>query len=88
MFVFRCEVFAVGNGVGCRETETYISSLIKENNLKMNYWYSMECFFKFVWLPIFILSLLFPISKMKKKLAWPPLLNIEHGTQTGPWMKH
>jgi hypothetical protein len=30
----------------------------------------------------------FPISKMKKKLAWPPLLNIEHGTQTGPWMKH
>ena len=44
MFVFRCEVFAVGNGVGCRETETYISSLIKENNLKMNYWYSMECF--------------------------------------------
>lgn len=32
-----CEVFAVGNGVGCRETETYISSLIKENNLKMNY---------------------------------------------------
>ncbi|XP_063429941.1 S1 RNA-binding domain-containing protein 1-like [Mytilus trossulus] len=34
---YGCEIFAIGNGVACRESETYVSNLIKEEHLKMNY---------------------------------------------------
>lgn len=28
---FRCEIFAVGNGTACRETETYLGRLIGQH---------------------------------------------------------
>ncbi|XP_059162177.1 S1 RNA-binding domain-containing protein 1-like [Physella acuta] len=31
---FKCEIITIGNGVGCRETEQIISSIIKQQNLK------------------------------------------------------
>ncbi|KAL3873138.1 hypothetical protein ACJMK2_036292 [Sinanodonta woodiana] len=37
IFKFRCDVFAVGNGVACRETEAYVSDLIKKDKLNMKY---------------------------------------------------
>ena len=29
-FVFSCDYVAIGNGVGCRDAETFISQLIKQ----------------------------------------------------------
>ncbi|KAK3592935.1 hypothetical protein CHS0354_011735 [Potamilus streckersoni] len=37
IYKFRCDVFAVGNGVACRETEAYVSDLIKKDKLNMKY---------------------------------------------------
>ena len=30
VFIFSCDYIAIGNGVGCRETEKFISKLIEK----------------------------------------------------------
>ena len=30
LFIFSCDYIAIGNGVGCRETENFISKLIEK----------------------------------------------------------
>jgi len=41
VIVYRCDYVAIGNGVGCRDAETFISQLIKERvfaPLEIAYW--------------------------------------------------